>query len=77
MAVTLEAVEAVEAGTRVTFRFNDIPPGIRPEDNETGTELTQTLRPTAARGVETLSSTRVIPSSALPSTSVRRQCRPR
>ncbi len=26
-------------GTRVTVAFNNIPPGIRPEDNETGTRL--------------------------------------
>ena len=24
-------------GTRVTIRFDDLPPGIRPQDNETGT----------------------------------------
>ena len=37
MVVTLEAEES---GTRVTIVFKDIPPGIRPEDNETGTRLT-------------------------------------
>lgn len=37
MEVTLEA-EA--GGTTVTIVFKNIPPGIRPEDNETGTELT-------------------------------------
>lgn len=35
MAVTLEE-EA--GGTRVTIEFENIPPGIRPEDNEAGTE---------------------------------------
>jgi uncharacterized protein YndB with AHSA1/START domain len=29
-----------ENGTRVTVLFKNIPPGIRPEDNEAGTELT-------------------------------------
>jgi uncharacterized protein YndB with AHSA1/START domain len=37
MDVTLEAQDG---GTNVTIEFRDIPPGIRPEDNETGTELT-------------------------------------
>jgi uncharacterized protein YndB with AHSA1/START domain len=37
MEVTLEPGEG---GTTVTFLFKNIPPGIRPEDNETGTELT-------------------------------------
>ena len=31
--------EAKGAGTRVTILFNNIPPGIRPGDNEAGTEL--------------------------------------
>lgn len=31
--------EAEEEGTTVTILFKDIPSGIRPEDNETGTEL--------------------------------------
>ncbi|MES1222634.1 MAG: SRPBCC domain-containing protein, partial [Bacteroidota bacterium] len=29
-----------EEGTNVTFLFKNIPPGIKPEDNEKGTELT-------------------------------------
>jgi uncharacterized protein YndB with AHSA1/START domain len=37
MDVTLEAADG---GTTVTIAFKDIPPGIRPEDNEMGTELT-------------------------------------
>lgn len=37
MAVSLEATSA---GTLVTVRFTDIPPGIRPEDNEAGTAQT-------------------------------------
>ena len=37
MEVTLEATDD---GTTVTIFFKDIPPGIRPEDNETGTRLT-------------------------------------
>lgn len=37
MEVTLEAEVG---GTTVTIVFKNIPPGIRPEDNETGTELT-------------------------------------
>jgi uncharacterized protein YndB with AHSA1/START domain len=37
MEVTLEPEED---GTRVTFLFTDIPAGIRPDDNEQGTELT-------------------------------------
>ena len=32
--------EPKEEGTDVTFIFTDIPPGIRPEDNEAGTEST-------------------------------------
>ncbi len=36
MEVTLEAVEG---GTNVTIEFRDIPRGIRPEDNELGTQL--------------------------------------
>ncbi len=31
--------EAKDSGTRVTILFKNIPPGIRPEDNETGTKL--------------------------------------
>jgi len=31
--------EEVETGTRVSIIFNNIPSGIKPEDNETGTEL--------------------------------------
>ena len=31
--------EAEDAGTRVTLVFTDLPPGIRPEDNEIGTRL--------------------------------------
>jgi hypothetical protein len=34
MAVTLQAEDG---GTMVSIEFRDIPPGIRPEDNETGT----------------------------------------
>lgn len=37
MVVTLEAEDG---GTTVTIVFKGIPPGIRPEDNETGTRLT-------------------------------------
>jgi uncharacterized protein YndB with AHSA1/START domain len=37
MEVTLEAEGTA---TKVTFIFRNIPPGIRPEDNEAGTELT-------------------------------------
>lgn len=37
MEVTLEAEDG---GTEVTILFRNIPPGIRPEDNETGTRLT-------------------------------------
>jgi uncharacterized protein YndB with AHSA1/START domain len=37
MTVTLEAAEA---GTSVSILFTGIPPGIRPEDNEAGTEST-------------------------------------
>ena len=32
--------EAEDAGTKVTFTFKNIPPGIRPEDNEAGTQST-------------------------------------
>lgn len=32
--------EPEDAGTRVTILFKNIPPGIRPEDNEAGTEMT-------------------------------------
>lgn len=32
--------EPVAKGTKVTFTFTNIPPGIKPEDNEKGTELT-------------------------------------
>ena len=35
MDVTLEAQDS---GTNVTIEFRDIPPGIKPEDNEAGTE---------------------------------------
>ena len=31
--------EGKDAGTRVTILFKNIPPGIRPEDNEAGTKL--------------------------------------
>jgi uncharacterized protein YndB with AHSA1/START domain len=31
-------LEAVDKGTRVTISFRSIPPGIRPEDNEAGTQ---------------------------------------
>lgn len=31
--------EKVNEGTKVTILFTNIPPGIRPEDNEVGTEL--------------------------------------
>ena len=37
MVVTLEAEDG---GTTVSILFKDIPPGIRPEDNEAGTQLT-------------------------------------
>ena len=37
MDVTLEPADG---GTTVTIEFRDLPPGIRPEDNETGTRLT-------------------------------------
>jgi uncharacterized protein YndB with AHSA1/START domain len=30
-------LEAINDGTRITFLFRNIPPGIRPEDNEVGT----------------------------------------
>jgi uncharacterized protein YndB with AHSA1/START domain len=36
MEVTLEPVEE---GTKVTMGFKNLPPGIRPEDNEVGTQL--------------------------------------
>ena len=37
--MTLEInLHAIDAGTRVTFLFRNIPPGIRPEDNEAGTD---------------------------------------
>ena len=29
--------EPVDNGTKVTFSFKNIPPGIKPEDNEAGT----------------------------------------
>jgi uncharacterized protein YndB with AHSA1/START domain len=32
--------EAEDGGTTVSILFKDIPPGIRPEDNEAGTQLT-------------------------------------
>lgn len=32
-------LELTDNGTKVIFLFNNIPPGIRPEDNEAGTEL--------------------------------------
>jgi hypothetical protein len=31
--------EAKDVGTKVTILFKNIPPGVRPEDNEAGTEL--------------------------------------
>jgi len=31
-------LEPVNSGTKVTFTFNNLPPGIKPEDNEEGTE---------------------------------------
>jgi uncharacterized protein YndB with AHSA1/START domain len=34
------SLEAKDGGTLVTIGFREIPPGIRPEDNETGTRLT-------------------------------------
>ena len=37
MVVTLEAEDG---GTTVSILFKDIPPGIRPEDNEAGTRST-------------------------------------
>jgi uncharacterized protein YndB with AHSA1/START domain len=38
--MTLEATfEAVDRGTEVTITCTNIPPGIRPEDNETGSRL--------------------------------------
>jgi uncharacterized protein YndB with AHSA1/START domain len=39
--MTMEVTfEAEEEGTTVSILFKNIPPGIRPEDNETGTQLT-------------------------------------
>lgn len=35
MEITLDPVEN---GTRISFLFRNIPPGIRPEDNEAGTQ---------------------------------------
>jgi uncharacterized protein YndB with AHSA1/START domain len=35
MTITIAFV-AVEEGTEVVFRFEDLPPGVRPEDNEMG-----------------------------------------
>jgi hypothetical protein len=32
--------EPEETGTKVTIVFRNIPPGIRPEDNEAGTQST-------------------------------------
>ena len=32
--------EAKDQGTKVTILFRNIPPGIRPEDNEAGTQST-------------------------------------
>lgn len=32
--------EAEDGGTTVSIVFKDIPPGIRPEDNEAGTRMT-------------------------------------
>lgn len=48
MTVTLEAVEG---GTAVTISFANIPPGIRPEDNDAGTRssLATLARSVAAR----------------------------
>lgn len=41
MEITLEATPALPVGgTTVTIVFKNIPSGIRPEDNETGTQLT-------------------------------------
>lgn len=37
MVVTFEAEDG---GTAVSILFKDIPPGIRPEDNESGTQST-------------------------------------
>lgn len=38
--MTIEVtLAAKEGGTTVTILFKDIPPGIRPEDNEAGTEM--------------------------------------
>jgi hypothetical protein len=37
----MESTFEVEGvGTKVTISFRNIPPGIRPEDNEKGTDLT-------------------------------------
>ena len=39
--MTMEVrLEPVSGGTKVTFLFRDIPAGVRPEDNEKGTEET-------------------------------------
>ena len=38
--IMVVAFEAKDGGTTVTIEFKDIPPGIRPEDNEAGTEST-------------------------------------
>jgi hypothetical protein len=38
--VGLLAFEAEDGGTTVSILFKDIPPGIRPEDNEAGTRAT-------------------------------------
>jgi len=45
MRITTTLADADE-GTRITMLFEDIPPGIRPEDNEVGT--TQSLQKLAA-----------------------------
>jgi hypothetical protein len=37
MDITLEAAEG---GTTVAILFKDLPPGVRPEDNEAGTQST-------------------------------------
>ena len=37
MVVTFEDAPG---GTEVTFRFENLPPGVRPEDNQEGTRLT-------------------------------------
>lgn len=33
-------LEPEDGGTRVTYFFSNIPEGIKPEDNDTGTQLT-------------------------------------